>query len=67
MAAKCQFCRQQKRLYVCRLFGDVFVKCVFHACFECILKMGLVIIGEPQEVDHGKDQVEGSDTGEGLL
>jgi len=58
----CQFCRQQKRLYVCRLFGDVFVKCVFHACFECILKMGLVIIGEPQEVDNAKRRLEGDDT-----
>ena len=59
MAAKCQFCKQQERLYVCRLFGDVYVKHLFHACLECILKMGLVIIAEPAEGNDGKEFMEG--------
>lgn len=63
MVAKCQFCKNQKRLYVCRLFGDVYVKHLFHACLECILKMGLIII--EVEADNGKEPLEGRGNGKG--
>lgn len=54
----CQFCKKQARLYLCRLYGDVYVKHLFKACLECIGKMGLVVIADVEDNDERQD-VEG--------
>jgi hypothetical protein len=53
----CQFCKKSARLYLCRLYGDVYVRHLFKACLECIGKMGLVIIAEVEN-DDGKERME---------
>ena len=53
----CQFCKKPARLYLCRLYGDVYVKHLFKACLECVGKMGLVIIADMEDND-GKERVE---------